>query len=598
MADEAKPTVATLATSLRQQEEDITAAKTLADQAGEAASTAVKITELHGKDIATLKTEQLALAKLVHGLGRAPGDAVKPDKLDNVLARLEALERNGRQDWSPLFEAHKQRVDLLAKDVSRLADGVTAIEDKIGTQPGGQFEDLAQDIEALKRADDATGKTFATLGNDLDQVMLKLASLTHGGAPDAQSVSKEIHAVVDDQIRRIVGNRAAFEQDLLERLGHLEHITAVMPLLPNRAPAPVGLQTDIRRALVGNVHAKLLELMREVDHIAKTKTAKGGGMNYKFRGIDDAQNAVGSAMRKIGLLMQTEVIDWQYTQMPVDGFDDKGREKTTVWSTSRVTMNYTFVSPDDGSTFSFSMIGEGRDAGDKSGSKAASTACKYALFQALMVPLEVDESDDDNPVMERQRDFSGQSQQSQSHGGTESKVESGPHYNPAMDSSSMAGADVEETLMQKAAQAAHYLRQAQGQPAEVALKAIKGTKERIAVLEIGSFKVDGVLLDDLVNTALQNVNQALAVRTGGTGQGVTRQGQQQGDGARAAAGPAEPSPGYAGSAKEYEDALQVVGTDAPTAAMDQALKVIDQWDSSHAADFPNPGGTAAGDHDY
>lgn len=586
MADEAKPTVATLATSLRQQDQDITAAKTLADQAGEAASTAVKITELHGRDIATLKTEQLALAKLVHGLGRAPGEAVKPDKLDNVLARLEALERNGRQDWSPLFEAHKQRVDLLAKDVSRLADGVTAIEDKIGTQPGGQFEDLARDVEQLKQSDQATGSTFETLRNDFDLLQASVARLEHNGPSD----SDDWRSTVADDLR-----------DLDSRLGSLAQ--AVGSLATKPTPGTVTLQAGTYTVPVGNVHAKLLELMREVDHIAKTKTAKGGGMNYKFRGIDDAQNAVGSAMRKIGLLMQTEVIDWQYNQVPVDGFDDKGREKTTIWSTSRVTINYTFVSPDDGSTFSFSMIGEGRDAGDKSGSKAASMACKYALFQALMVPLEVDESDGDNPVMERQYEAPrGQLDRhdpgAHTPGPQSPKVESGPHYNPAADSSAMAGADVEETLIQKAAQAAHYLRQAQGQPAEVALKAIKGTKERIAVLEIGSFKVDGVPLDDLVNTALQNVNQALAARTGGTGQGVTRQGQQQGDGARAAAGPAEPSPGYAGSAKEYEDALQVVGTDAPTAVMDQALRVIDQWDSSHAADFPNPGGTAAGDHDY
>lgn len=582
MSDPAKPTVATLAKEIEQIRQAVDAnpdvpAALLAAEAKDAAGMAIDITSALGKDIATLKQEQMALALLVNGLKREPGDAVKPSNLDNILARLESVEKAGRQDWSPLFEAHSERQGKLAVAVTALADQLAAMEDKIGTQPGGPFEDLARDVEELKSTLGGRDEnTVANLIKDFDQLQAAVARLEHAG-PD--TIGAPVHQALVELVNRATGN-------LSERLAQLEEITSVMPVLPGRAPAG-------HAPAVGNVHAKLLELMREVDHIAKTKTAKGGGMNYKFRGIDDAQNAVGQAMRKIGLLLQTKVIDWQYTQMPVEGFDDKDRPKTTVWSTSRLTMGYTFVSPDDGSTFTFSMVGEGRDAGDKSGSKAASMACKYALFQALMVPLEVDESDGDNPVIERghpgtpgarvSRGEITPAQAVQEY--TAPKVSNPTGYNPAMDSSAMAGADTDDTLMQKAAQAAHYLKQAQAQPAEVALPAIRKLMDRVEAYGIGDMKVswsDGnapIALSVMIKTALQSVNAAIAQRAQAAGaQGVTRQGQQSGEGVRAAVGQ------QSGDVSEvsYNAALQVVkNSDATDAEIDDAMAVIHAWESTH-----------------
>jgi hypothetical protein len=656
MADAAKPTIASLAKELDQlrQAADVNPefpAALAAAEAKDAAGTAIDITAALGKDIATLKQEQTALAQLVNGLKREPGDAVKPSKLDNVLARLEAVERNGTQDWSPMIEAYGGKVDALATAVKNVADSVTAMEDKTGVQPGGPFEDLVAEVAELRKVVDGelshelssrltsvaqglgeTRKQYDKVASGLDHHGELIDQLRGGAAGvDPRELSALVLNEVNEQVARIVRNRASFEQDLLARVRNLED-----------SGLPGGLSSTITHVpAVGNVHAKLLELMREVDHIAKSRTAKGGGMNYKFRGIDDAQNAVGQAMRKIGLLLQPEVIDWQYVQTPVDGFDDKGRAKTTVWSTSRLTMGYTFVSPDDGSSFTFSMIGEGRDAGDKSGSKAASMACKYALFQALMVPLEVDESDGHNPVAESYRDERPAA--SNTPGARVSRGEITPAqavqeyqqpkvqvppggYNPAMDSSAMAGADTDDTLMQKAAQAAHYLKQAQAQPAEVALPAIKRLMERVEAYEIGDMKVSWsddaapIPLNVMISTALQSVNAMLVERARAAGaQGVTRQGQQSGEGARAAAhdkfqqelaAEQEPPPNYEGSKRQYEDALQALAQGAPDDVIDSAMRVVADYEraseentrfggSAVAHENPlNPGGTASGDHDY
>jgi hypothetical protein len=654
MADAAKPTIASLAKELDQlrQAADVNPefpAALAAAEAKDAAGTAIDITAALGKDIATLKQEQTALAQLVNGLKREPSDAVKPSKLDNVLARLEAVERNGTQDWSPMIEAYGGKVDALATAVKNVADSVTAMEDKTGTTPGGPFEDLVADVEQLKTlVEQEKGLDLAALSKECRTIVrdeirtyagnlsarLKILEENPTGVAagvDSRELSALVLNEVNEQVARIVRNRASFEQDLLARVRNLED-----------SGLPGGLSSAITHVpAVGNVHAKLLELMREVDHIAKSRTAKGGGMNYKFRGIDDAQNAVGQAMRKIGLLLQPEVIDWQYVQTPVDGFDDKGRAKTTVWSTSRLTMGYTFVSPDDGSSFTFSMIGEGRDAGDKSGSKAASMACKYALFQALMVPLEVDESDGHNPVAESYRDERPAA--SNTPGARASRGEITPAqavqeyqqpkvqvppggYNPAMDSSATAGADTDDTLMQKAAQAAHYLKQAQAQPAEVALPAIKRLMERVEAYEIGDMKVSWsddaapIPLNVMISTALQSVNAMLVERARAAGaQGVTRQGQQSGEGARAAAhdkfqqelaAEQEPPPNYEGSKRQYEDALQALAQGAPDDVIDSAMRVVADYEraseentrfggSAVAHENPlNPGGTASGDHDY
>lgn len=147
---------------------------------------------------------------------------------------------------------------------------------------------------------------------------------------------------------------------------------------------------------------KVLELMRQVTHIGKEKEANlGKGGRFKFRGVDDAMDAVGHAMRDVGLILGTKILDRETTLTPVtqQGTDNgQAWERTVVWATSVVTARYTFTDPDDGSTHEFEMVGEGRDSSGKSTSKATSMALKYGLFQALMIPVNgLDDADDAPP---------------------------------------------------------------------------------------------------------------------------------------------------------------------------------------------------------
>lgn len=154
---------------------------------------------------------------------------------------------------------------------------------------------------------------------------------------------------------------------------------------------------------------KVLELMRMVTHIGKERQADmGTGGKFKFRGIDEAMDAVGHAMREVGVILSPEVLKDETATVPVTKKGD-GRngpyESTILWTTTKLTMRYTFVDPEDGSTHPIEMVGEGRDASDKSTSKAGSMAFKYALLQALCIPVNgLDDSDASPPqVMENER---------------------------------------------------------------------------------------------------------------------------------------------------------------------------------------------------
>lgn len=136
------------------------------------------------------------------------------------------------------------------------------------------------------------------------------------------------------------------------------------------------------------VHRKLLDLSREVERIGKEHRATHSGGNYAYRGVDDAMDAVGAAMRNVGLIGRTNVLSKEVTQNEVTTWDDrKSRDKVTLWTTVRVDLDYTFTDPDDGTEYTYNMIGEGRDAGDKATGKAISVAYRDGLLKSLVVPI-------------------------------------------------------------------------------------------------------------------------------------------------------------------------------------------------------------------
>jgi hypothetical protein len=135
-----------------------------------------------------------------------------------------------------------------------------------------------------------------------------------------------------------------------------------------------------------------------VNQIGKDKKADPKMGGYAFRGIDQVMDAVGVAMREVGLVMETHVLDRDYQV-------DQGRNsegKTILWTSCRLTVRYTFVDPVDGSRHSFEMAGEARATDDKATSKAEAMALKYGVLQALMVPVEgMPDGDGESPQVLR-----------------------------------------------------------------------------------------------------------------------------------------------------------------------------------------------------
>jgi hypothetical protein len=150
--------------------------------------------------------------------------------------------------------------------------------------------------------------------------------------------------------------------------------------------------------------AQLQKRVAEIGKGREFKAENGRGavtQQYDFRGVEDAQNAIGSAQREIGLIgPAVTVIEKTISTSEVS----KG-SYTQVWTTVSVTTRYTFQSPVDGSEWSTEGCGMGRDLGDKAESKALAGAFKYALFHGLNIPVKgvfVDAETED-PRIERQQ---------------------------------------------------------------------------------------------------------------------------------------------------------------------------------------------------
>lgn len=214
-----------------------------------------------------------------------------------------------------------------------------------------------------------------------------------GGALATQEQVGEVHA-------RLEGFEAGFEAvdaDVLRRLATLEDALSSgiisLPQPASRAPHVLGLI------------AQLQKLVHEIGKGREFKAEDQRGaitQQYSFRGIDEAQNAIGSAQREIGLIgPKVRIIEKSVSVTTVD----KG-SYTQLWTSVSVTASYTFQSPVDGSEWTTEGCGMGRDMGDKAESKALAGAFKYALFHGLNIPVKgvfVDAETED-PRIERERE--------------------------------------------------------------------------------------------------------------------------------------------------------------------------------------------------
>lgn len=137
------------------------------------------------------------------------------------------------------------------------------------------------------------------------------------------------------------------------------------------------------------IYEALSKVMNEIQAVGKKDRNSQAGFN--FRGIDAVTNAVGPALRKHGVIVVPEVLDYQYGTVVVG-------QKRTEMSHARMQIAFTWYGP-DGDSIRSVTAGEAFDSGDKATAKAHSVAFRTAMLQTLCLPT--DEPDPDETSYER-----------------------------------------------------------------------------------------------------------------------------------------------------------------------------------------------------
>ena len=319
-----------------------------------------------------------------------PDEAQQPDVIEATIVETE--------DSSPKTAAFLAAMEVMRK--TTLSQVNASVDEKIKAL-AANLDDVAEVVAAIQAdptmVGDADGDKLADLRSDLADVTATVDALADGRVTPAS------FAEVSARIADLAGNTLTTSRTQQLIQDELDTVRADFEAKLNGAVTQIGRElreiTELpageprTRPNVSNVPAvygQVAELMREVEEISKNGRASygsgAGAANYAFRGVDDAMNAVGGAMRKVGLIMRTEV-----TNAESDHYDTtkvyNGKETTTRWTTTRITMRYIFVSPIDGTEHALEGYGVGKDSADKDGSKALAAAMKYALFQGLVIPV-------------------------------------------------------------------------------------------------------------------------------------------------------------------------------------------------------------------
>lgn len=312
-----------------------------------------------------------------------------------------------REELDAYQKAISERLERLAAKVTSAASGTSDPEDVAATVRAtmrpiveganntlvnlkARVEDLERKALVAEDGAEAARVAHAELSSRLDS----MASVSADGprtdgelaalADRVQHLATEFmadHGKLYDRVTALEGraNRPAggegYQTQLQARLAAVEQRLSTV--------GAIG-ELDTLTAPVPDVHRKVLELMRRVEVIGKDRKADAKIGGYAFRGIDQVMDAVGAAMRDVGLVLETQVLIREY-------HSEQGRNadgKTLIWTSCRLVIRYTFISPEDGSRHSFEMAGEARATDDKATSKAEAMALKYGILQALMVPVE------------------------------------------------------------------------------------------------------------------------------------------------------------------------------------------------------------------
>lgn len=141
------------------------------------------------------------------------------------------------------------------------------------------------------------------------------------------------------------------------------------------------------------IHKAMQAVMHDVCVTGIGKDGHNKDQNFRFRGIEQAMNALAPLLVKHGIVC----VPRHGKPERFDRITKSGGTLSFVTSQSE----FDLVSVEDGSLVTIVTNGEGMDSSDKATNKAMSSAFKYALFQAFVVPtMSVDVDFDDGGLSE------------------------------------------------------------------------------------------------------------------------------------------------------------------------------------------------------
>lgn len=128
------------------------------------------------------------------------------------------------------------------------------------------------------------------------------------------------------------------------------------------------------------VYAAIAKVAAAMSQRGIVKGQQNTQQRFMFRGIDDVMNALSAELVTAGLLIMPRVMSHQQVERTT-------KNGSAIFYTI-LEVEYDFVAVEDGSIHVVRFYGEGMDSADKSTSKAASAAYKYACIQTFCIPTE------------------------------------------------------------------------------------------------------------------------------------------------------------------------------------------------------------------
>jgi ERF superfamily len=141
-----------------------------------------------------------------------------------------------------------------------------------------------------------------------------------------------------------------------------------------------ALQLQAAPASMPEIYRGICQVAKAISREGISKQSRNQQQGYRFRGIDDVQNALSALLAEAEICILPRMVSRSQQERST------AKGGTLFYVT--VQADFDFVSARDGSRHTVTMYGEAMDSADKATNKAMSAAYKYACLQVFCIPTE------------------------------------------------------------------------------------------------------------------------------------------------------------------------------------------------------------------